>query len=147
MKEVSIVLRFLKIKNKFRMGVGCTETPLESSAYQIIETRHLTLPALCVWVQIVVLDFRVNNIAFVVPLLIGKVFREDRVWLFTTTKSKKKNNNKNKISRTLIYILRNHYYLCWFMYVYRLYIYILIYRNGCFIYIGAYQMPLLEIND
>lgn len=88
-KEVSIVLRFLKIKNKFRRG-GCIKTPLESSVYQLRELRHLKLPALCVWVQIVVLEIGVNNISFVVPLLIGKVFREDIVWLFSTTKIKKK---------------------------------------------------------
>lgn len=89
MKEVSIVLRFLKIKNKFRRG-GCIKTPLESSVYQLRELRHLKLPALCVWVQIVVLEIGVNNISFVVPLLTGKVFREDIVWLFSTTKIKKK---------------------------------------------------------
>lgn len=79
MKEVSIVLRFLKIKNKFRRGEGCIKTPLESSVYQLRELRHLKLPALCVLVQIVVLEIGVNNISFVVPLLIGKVFREDIV--------------------------------------------------------------------
>lgn len=75
----------------------CIKTPLESSVYQLRELRHLKLPALCVWVQIVVLEIGVNNISFVVPLLIGKVFREDIVWLFSTTKIKK------KISRTLIH--------------------------------------------
>lgn len=89
--------RILK-KLKSNSEGGCIDTPLESSVYQIRESRHLPLPAHCVWVQIVVLDFGVNNISFVVSLLIGKVFREVRVWLITTTKSKKKK------SRTFIHI-------------------------------------------
>lgn len=56
-----------------------------------IKTKTLkkkpTLPALCAGVHIVELDFGINNLSFVVPSMIGKLFIEDTVWRFTTAGS------------------------------------------------------------